>query len=322
MKRSLLALLLAIWIINCFGQKIDDPLNYQFNDILQRQILDDLEVNVPIVFFGPGVFFYGSYQKSNDNIYFDEKGQSKAYYKKFSEIVENEFAKSFSNKYIKVPKQCSAMVVKAFSDRRHLLNLEYTNNGSSQTLFLELPNKGFSKKNIYEDHILRSSIIEKSGQHYYKNCTLNTDTLIEHTKFNTKKRKYSVTHEKLRDDRIESRTHYKANPNRDARKIKEIEKFEYNENGQLIKVMTIAPNGTVKDSTLYFYKDKLLTSEVWKKSDDYVLTYFKYNGNSLVKEKNILLADEKFMVSYSYNSKQKISGIRISNNDASEKKEI
>ena len=315
MKKTALVVLLFLGFINCFGQKKNDPLNFYFNKIVQIQIMNNLDINVPVVYVGQGLFFYGNYNKSNGKAYFNENIQSKPIYKSSREFVENEFVDIFNNRFIKTPQLDSALIIKAFSNTKHLFDLKYNIDGDKQSLSFDLPKKGFSKEIIFEDGILVSSIIEKSGHHYFNNFGFYQDTLIINTKYDTKKRKYLVTKEILRNNRIESKIHYKPDNDKDARKIKTIEKFEYSKSGQIVKIKSSKRNGIAVDSILYFYKDNLLTSKAWKSKTDYVFTNYQYNENSLVKEKSIIVKDNKFKVLYNYNDENKILDISINDDN-------
>ncbi len=320
MKKQLFTSIIVVLYLFSYGQKVENPLNHHFNRLIQVQTMNKLKINIPILLFTSNFFIYYNLELNNNKIYFEENNSLNKYNNnQFDLIVENEFNNAFDFSFISHSYLDTVVKIEAYSKDRLLFNLKYYNHEETQSLITKIPNFDFSQEYIYKNNKLTSTTTKRNEIYYY-NTISEHNSIIQNYEYNTRDKQYQLTEERFVDGKLSSKTYYKKNRKKDARKLDKTEKLTYNEQGLLSREDLINKKGKIESSTNYYYTDNKITAIAKSKKGQQETIYFHYNEKSLLEEKDILIKNEKFKVKYSYTEEGAYKNILISKENQSESK--
>ena len=301
-------------------QEISNPFNEKMNEVVQTQVLNNLKINVPILFVGTNLFFYYNYEITNSKIYFTDNVDNKLK-NTFKFIVEDEFSNSFHFNFFPNTYLDTTLILKAYNDDRILFNLTYSNTKNKQKVKIELLNKSFMNETIYENHLLKSSLLKRNEVYFYDSFEYG-ESLIRNLKYDTESRKYELIEEKYQDKRIKSKTFYKRSKDKNSKRINKMEKYFYDLDGKIKRIERLNKRQKMTSSTEYYYNDTLLSTIINKKDNVQKTIYFYYDKQSRLIKKDILTEGNKFVIKYAYTKKGQIKDVDIQSNSKSKRFEF
>lgn len=299
--RKISVIILVFAMLQVQGQENNQhPLDSLLKDIIYTQLVNDLEYEVPFMFFTPGFFLAGSYTSVNNKIYFENQETTNRYFKDPTQIIADDLKQFIDFDVLTEDDLNHDLNIKSFSDHNLLFTLRYKQNKDIDNIVFNLPVGNYTREQKFNNGTLLSSKISKRNKQYLSKLEYENKDKINIIKYDISKRKYSYVTKQYQDGKLLSVTHYKPNKEREPGKINKIEKYYYNSDGNLHKRVTLNRKKEPTDSTMLIYKNGKLASVGYYDHNSYNTISYFYNEEKLPVRKEIRSDNETTTLKYNY----------------------
>lgn len=271
----------------CNGQNTKHVFQDYFNDIVYTQVFNKLVVDL-------------NDAESEINP-FDIPGR----------IFENEIINSLNCNFTSSAYEDSNFIVNAFIKKKQIIYIINSVNENTQQLSISSPNGETSKQADYKNDRLEKVVIKDKSEIDIIEYSYMEDSIILKKSFNTSKMKYDLFEERYKNELLQSEIFYKKSKSPEAKIVEKSVNYYYDQDERLIKEITVNHKGLSIDSTLYFYKNSLLTSVVKYVMDGQNSILYRYNSKALPEKKSVLTADMQIELNYVYDNSNRVESIEI-----------
>lgn len=311
--RKIPGIILVFAMLQVQGQKNDQhPLDSLVKDIIHTQLVNDLEYEVPFMFFTPGFFLAGSYTSVNNKIYFENQETTNRYFKDPRQIIADDLQQFIKFDVLTEDDLNHDLNIKSFSDHNLLFTLRYEQNKDIDNIVFNLPGGNYTREQKFNNGTLLSSKISKRNKQYLSKLEYENKDKINIIKYDVSKSKYTYVTKQYQDGKLFSVTHFKPNKERKPGKIKKIEKYHYKSDGKLHKRVTLNRKKEPTDSTMLIYKNGKLASVGYYDHNSYNSISYFYNEDKLPIKKEIRSDNENTTLKYNYKNDGLLESYEIS----------
>jgi len=337
MKKLTIILLTCFSFIICKSQESVNNLNANIKDIVFVQILNNLEVNYPIIVATPAFFAMTTVQHTNLEMLFDEDKPDLSKIIGNSGLNRQEFFNTLNLEFFPKLNSDTTVQIQAKMKNKLLYTVKFRQKRNTETYIIAVPDESFSKEITYQNGLFKSLTVVKPDERYWVISENKSDSLVSRTAFNSKSGKYSFVDDFYENNILTKKVLYKSTANRKSREIKQIWNYSYDSNGSIISIACHDSKGTKTDSINYFYSGSKLNSIITHTKDsqstlfyhpetglisDYLYngfentinSHYEYNQQGLIKNvlfKNTGKPSEENYV-FEYNSTSNLVSIRKS----------
>lgn len=310
MKKLTAIIFTCLSVLICKSQENTNYLNENIKDIVFVQILNNLEVNYPIVITTPVFFAMTSFQKTNNEVLFDESIPA------FDKINENlglnrqKFFSLLNIEFIPMFKTDKTIQIQAKMKNKLLYTSKLIKSAYDESYTIALPDESFSKEIIYQNGQFKSMTLVKPDGRYWKINEKKADSLYCQTSFNTKSGDYSFTDEFFLNHNLIRKILYKTTPDRKSREIKKTWNYNYDSNGKIVSILSRDNRGVKTDSISYFYTGSKLNSIVAYNNDSQC-TIFYQSETGLMSDYVYTGFENTLNIHYEYNQHGQIGSVLI-----------
>jgi len=290
--------------------------NY-FNEIVYAQVFNDLEIDIPIFVFAPNMVIMTTINKPLTNMYFSDGSTEINPFDKPDKLFENEIINSLNCSFTSSFIEDSNFIVNAFIKKKQLFYIHNSVSENAQQLTISSPNGEVSKQVDYKNGRLEKVLIKNQSDLDIIGYSYIGDSIILKKSFNTSKLKYDFFEERFKNELIQSKIFYKKSNNPEARIVKKLINFYYDENNRLLKETTANNQDKVIDSTSYFYKNSLLIGVIKYVKDAQNSILYQYNAKDLPEKKSIFTKGKQVDLNLVYDDNNRVESIEIKSQGSS-----
>jgi hypothetical protein len=309
MRKCILILLMSLQL--CFGQnKNIVSINDFYKNLIVTQMVHDFDKWVPLFVITPG-FFLQTYIHVYDNeIFFKRNFFNDEEFVNDNDFVVSEMFRALNCKFIPYLPTDSNMMINAISGNKLMYTCLLKKSNNQNTISLSLPNQRMEKTMSFETGDFVSSLFKDD---LVNNLTSNeklNDSVVLSTKFNSGSLKYQVEKSSYSLGRLVKIEKYAPNKNRLKNKLRETVSFIYNNDGDVFCIKTNDKDGKVRDSIIYFYSGRKLTSVSQIKGLQQNSITYKYKDDNLL-FKYVRSNSKEYEVNYRYMPSGQVSNMSI-----------
>lgn len=336
MKKLIIGIVFTFFAFNtCKPQELANNLNANINNIVFIQILNNLEVNYPLVIATPYFFSMTNVQKSNIDILIGEEMPDQGKLIVRSGLNRQELLRSLNIEFIPVFKYDTTIQMLAKMKNKILYSIKFIKDGTNETFSIANPDNSLTKEIIYQNGQFVSMKVTKPDDSYMVVKEKKADNIFSQTIFSTKSGKYSISEYFYKNDFLTKKVLYKSSSDSKSREIIMTLTYKYDPTGRIISISGFDKKGKSTDSTSYFYFDsklhsivtyskdaqgtifyqpenQMISSYIYKELDNTITLHYKYNADNQVEK--ILLNDLKKQLTesydFEYNSIHKLVSIK------------
>lgn len=323
MKKLIIVLVYTFFVYNtCKPQELANNLNVNINNIVFIQIMNNLEVNYPLVIATPYFFSVTNVQKSNIDMLIGEEMPDQGKLIIRSGLNRQELLRSLNIEFIPLLKVDSTIQLQAKMKNKMLYTIKFIKKGETETFSIANPDNSLTKEIIYQNGQFVSMKVMKPDDIYMIAKEKRTDNLFRQTIFSAKSGKYSISEYFYQNNLLNKKILYKSSTDSKSRDIKMTLMYKYDTSGRIISISGSEKKGKSADSTNYFYdgsklhtivnysknaqstifykpENQLISSYIYKELDNTITLRYEYNSDNQVEK--IHLNDSKKQLTESYN---------------------
>ena len=317
MKKIILFWLLLL-SLNCFGEiKSKTTANNYLNHAILSQVFNNFDINVPVWIVTPWVFAYGNFNHIDNDVFFKNNLQEDKLFS-VQDIILKEFSATLNNIFFKTIPVDSTMIVRSLYKNRLLFTLFLKQTDSLITIDYRLPDNKTGESIVFdkEGNLVSNTRFDEDNTIKIKNVK-QSESLYFCTTENASK-SYVTTEESQYDNGLVlSKMIFRDNKETYKRKFISGKKYQYTEDGKLLKILNVDKKGRPIDSINYYYVDNALFSIIQEHvNNESNMIFYKYN-NGLMTEKIIKSSNLSLQINRKYDM-HKMSLISFKNDDQDE----
>jgi len=323
MKKLIIVIICTFSTFNyCMSQEPANNLNTNINNIVFIQILNNLEVNYPLVIATPYFFAMTNVQHSNIDMLIGEETTDPGKLIVKSALNRQELFRSLNIEFIPLLKVDTTIQIQAKMKNKVLFTIKFAKTGTNETYSIANPDNSITKEINYQNGQFIAMNVIKPDERFMVVKEKKADNLFCQTIFNSKTGKYSISEYFYQNDFLKRKIVYKSSTDRKSRDIELTINYIYDPSGRIISISGIDYKGKNTDSISYFYNDlklhsivtfskdaqstifyepetELISAYIYKELDHTITLRYEYNTNNQVE--NISLNDSEKQITESYN---------------------
>ncbi|MGE4589912.1 MAG: hypothetical protein AB7E34_10110, partial [Acidaminococcaceae bacterium] len=260
--------------------------NELVRNMLVYQMLNDFTTTVPVFFFVPGWYFFGSFQVTQIPVFVDEDYYAELDFKNRKNALHKELFEVLEVNFIPEIPDDKHMEVRLIDSDNLLYRMRFYRN--DDTLFLlQAAGKTLDEKlfKIVDNDLLEVIKTDKKGVSYQK-MERYGDTLRINREYDAKKGVFHISEMRFSNENLlQSKSFYKQKANGKSKLISK-HLYQYT-NNILTTIINVKRSGTVIDSTTFTYNlDNLLSSINKRRPIKNLFSInLKYNDDDLLTKK-------------------------------------
>lgn len=260
--------------------------NELVRNMLVYQMLNDFTTTVPVFFFVPGWYFFGSFQVTQIPVFVDEDYYAELDFKNRKNALHKELFEVLEVNFIPEIPDDKHMEVRLIDSDNLLYRMRFYRN--DDTLFLlQAAGKTLDEKlfKIVDNDLLEVIKTDKKGVSYQK-MERYGDTLRINREYDAKKGVFHISEMRFSNENLlQSKSFYKQKANGKSKLISK-HLYQYT-NNILTTIINVKRSGTVIDSTTFTYNlDNLLSSIIKRRPIKNLFSInLKYNDDDLLTKK-------------------------------------
>lgn len=312
MKSLIVILFACLSVLICKSQENANNLNANVKDLVFIQILNNLEVNYPLVIATPFFFAVSNIQKSNTEVLFDNDSPD------FDKLIENsglnrkEFFTSLTIDFIPFLKSDTTIQMQAKMKNKLLYTTKLSMKGNIETFKIALPDESFTKEITYQNGQFSSMTLIKPNESYWLIKEKKSEGLICQSTFNTKSGTYSFTDDFYQNNKLTRKILYKSTSERTSKQIKKTWNYAYDADGRIVSITGADYQDIKTDSVNYYYTGSKLNSIVTHNIDDQSTTFYQPESG-LITDYLYKGFESTINIHYEYNKQGKIANVLLKN---------
>lgn len=288
MRNKFVYLLLILVISHITKAQTSDKqvANELVRNMLVYQMLNDFTTTVPVFFFVPGWYFFGSFQVTQIPVFVDEDYYAELDFKNRKNALHKELFEVLEVNFIPEIPDDKHMEVRLIDSDNLLYRMRFYRN--DDTLFLlQAAGKTLDEKlfKIVDNDLLEVIKTDKKGISYQK-MERYGDTLRINREYDAKKGVFHISEMRFSNENLlQSKSFYKQKANGKSKLISK-HLYQYT-NNILTTIINVKRSGTVIDSTTFTYNlDNLLSSIIKRRPIKNLFSInLKYNDDDLLTKK-------------------------------------
>jgi hypothetical protein len=312
MKKLPVIIFICLNVLICNSQEYTNNLNENVKDIVFVQMLNNLEVDYPIVIATPFFFAITSFQKSNSEDLFNENIPAIDKTNQNLSLDKQKFFTSLNIEFIPMFKSDKTIQIQAKMKNKLLYTSKLTKTAKEELFNIALPDESFSKEIIYQNGQLKSLTLVKPDERYWMINEKKSDSLFCQTSYNTKSGNYSFTDEFYQNNNLIRKVLYKNTTDRKSREIKRTWNYNYDTDGKILSIVSLDNRGIRTDSINYFYTGSKLTS-IATYNNDNQCTIFYHLETGLISDYVYKGFENTVNIHYEYNNRGQIVSVLLKN---------